>query len=543
MSIDKIRNIGLDKLVMQVYDFDSLTTDELLCKFAQKINIIIEHFKYLDDRCYNSDKNIELKLQYLLGQGLEEQVAKRLLELINNGTIGKLINEILLKDINDKLDSIESQRSITVILNQFSEIAKDGTDEEDWSLAFNHVFNTFKKEWTSLKIVFSGSLKVRSTINIPYGVSIEGSAQPYSQIIPTSDFVGDFVFAQIDEESHIELRNIFIAFAQNENVGGFYIEQPYDYSILENLAGTTTKKEFIRIGSPQNSQIGQSLKISNCVCYGNVEGNVPLVSIYNHQEMYFENNKILFNGVTNTRIGLLCDGVATSTFINNSIANCNKIALKICCELYPKRIVGNLLIGNLFENTSPVSEDDGVIMITSGTENSTEGQNNQIIANHFMNSADSIKLYNLTNTTIIGVATLTGGRRTFHINPYDPVNNTDPYGNLQISADGGYLVGNFKGNVVSENINSGSTTSTVFALKPSVGESLKRFKVYWDASDTADYGLMFNLNENDILKYYANCWELPSGAGIKLYSSDKSTSLDLGCSNNGKLTVNGVEIN
>lgn len=109
MNIDKIRNIGLDKLVTQVYDFDSLTTDELMCKFAQKINIIIEHFKYLDDRCYNSEKNLELKLQYLLGQGLEEQVAKRLLELINNGTLGKLLNETLLKDINDNVDNFKSE--------------------------------------------------------------------------------------------------------------------------------------------------------------------------------------------------------------------------------------------------------------------------------------------------------------------------------------------------------------------------------------------------------------------------------------------------
>ena len=82
MSIDKIRNIGLDKLVTQVYDFDSLTTDELMCKFAQKINIIIEHFNYLDKECQNNNENIKLKLDYLLGQGLEEQVARRLLELI-----------------------------------------------------------------------------------------------------------------------------------------------------------------------------------------------------------------------------------------------------------------------------------------------------------------------------------------------------------------------------------------------------------------------------------------------------------------------------
>lgn len=111
MSIDKIKNIGLDKLVTQVYDFDSLTTDELMCKFAQKINIIIEHLKYIDDRCYNSVKALELKLQYLLGQGLEEQVVKRIIELVNDGTLGRLINEVLLKDINDKVDNIEENKS------------------------------------------------------------------------------------------------------------------------------------------------------------------------------------------------------------------------------------------------------------------------------------------------------------------------------------------------------------------------------------------------------------------------------------------------
>ena len=109
MSIDKIRNIGLDKLVTQVYDFDSLTTDELLCKFAQKINIIIEHFNYLDKQCQNNNENVKLKLEYLLGEGLEEQVAKRLIELTNNGTLGKLINETLLKDINDKVDYITTK--------------------------------------------------------------------------------------------------------------------------------------------------------------------------------------------------------------------------------------------------------------------------------------------------------------------------------------------------------------------------------------------------------------------------------------------------
>lgn len=109
MSIDKIRNIGLDKLVTQVYDFDSLTTDELMCKFAQKINIIIEHFNYLDKQCQNNNESMKLKLEYLLNQGLEEQVARSLMELINNGTLGNLINQSLLTDIYDKVGDIQDE--------------------------------------------------------------------------------------------------------------------------------------------------------------------------------------------------------------------------------------------------------------------------------------------------------------------------------------------------------------------------------------------------------------------------------------------------
>ena len=134
MSIDKIRNIGLDKLVTQVYDFDSLTTDELMCKFAQKINIIIEHFTYLDKQCQNNNENIKLKLDYLIGEGLEEQVAKRLIELINNGTMGRLINETLLKDINDELDTkattVFVETNNRLLTEKINEVATKGTTTE-----------------------------------------------------------------------------------------------------------------------------------------------------------------------------------------------------------------------------------------------------------------------------------------------------------------------------------------------------------------------------------------------------------------------------
>lgn len=112
--MNKINNIGLSRLLTSVYDFDGFTEQEVWCRIAQKINIIIEHFNYLDKKIENEKENNKAKFDYLLGEGLQEQVAKYLLEKISDGTIGKLINETLLKDINDKVDEVEAELSLNL---------------------------------------------------------------------------------------------------------------------------------------------------------------------------------------------------------------------------------------------------------------------------------------------------------------------------------------------------------------------------------------------------------------------------------------------
>lgn len=100
---------GLSQLPQNSYEFggQAFTTQELWIKIAEKINVIIEHFNYLDKNFTNEKENTKEKLEYLLGEGLAESVARKLLELIADGTLGKLINETLLKEINDKVDIID----------------------------------------------------------------------------------------------------------------------------------------------------------------------------------------------------------------------------------------------------------------------------------------------------------------------------------------------------------------------------------------------------------------------------------------------------
>lgn len=109
MSIEKFKNLGLDKLIPTIYDFGGMTEQETWCKFAQKINLIIEHFNYLDKKFDNQKELVDEKLTYLLGEGMSEQVAKKILELINDGTLKELINTELLGEINTKVDTFKTE--------------------------------------------------------------------------------------------------------------------------------------------------------------------------------------------------------------------------------------------------------------------------------------------------------------------------------------------------------------------------------------------------------------------------------------------------
>lgn len=120
--MEKINNIGLSRELSSCYDFHGFTEQEVWARIAQKINIIIEHFNYIDKKVDNEKENNKTKFDYLLGEGLSEQVAKALLNKISDGTIGELINGSLLKDINNKVDDFttETNKTINTFTNEFT---------------------------------------------------------------------------------------------------------------------------------------------------------------------------------------------------------------------------------------------------------------------------------------------------------------------------------------------------------------------------------------------------------------------------------------
>ena len=84
--------------INSVYKFNDFTLNELICKLAQKMDEVItqanESFNYLE---------------WLKEQGLPDEVIKIMLEWKEDGTLESLINEVLLQDINTKVDTIKTE--------------------------------------------------------------------------------------------------------------------------------------------------------------------------------------------------------------------------------------------------------------------------------------------------------------------------------------------------------------------------------------------------------------------------------------------------
>ena len=105
--MDKIDNIGLTRILTQSYDFDGFTEQEVWSRIAQRMNIIIEHFNYLENTVKDKQELIDKKLDYLINEGLTIEIAKAVKEKIEESKIATLIKDVLLQEIKKKVDTFK----------------------------------------------------------------------------------------------------------------------------------------------------------------------------------------------------------------------------------------------------------------------------------------------------------------------------------------------------------------------------------------------------------------------------------------------------
>lgn len=412
-------------------------------------------------------------------------------------------NSVLLESLDNV---IKSKEYIEVNLNQYKDKAGVGTNQEDWTPVFNYVFSEIIKNNCG-KIKWNGQLKVRSTIRVPYGVDLEGASLPYSGLVPTADFSGEWIIEDTNIKSHNSYRNIYLAFQHNDSVKGLKVLNPYDYCSIEKIVGDSPNSTFIEIGG---SELSQTLRMEDCICYGKSTCNSNLYILNNLQEGYIVNNKSLFTGVGTTN-PMYCDGVTNTTFINNSYGFSSAAGLKIVCINYPKRIVGNLIEGNLFENCSG----DYAIEIIGHNENRYEGNNNTIRDNCYFGGSDKIHLDYISDCYVIDKAFITKGdnaRRITTIQKYAK-NSKDVYGNLSIEIDGRKL--EINGDVFTDKLNS----KQLAIINPNDSNLLSYIKR--NLETTIDEGLEFAVDNEVKMKLKGgHIYNWVNGGGVVLWSQD-----------------------
>ena len=103
--------------VFDVYSYNGLTMQDLLCQFFTKIN-----------ECVKSSNEVIDLTDWLVNTGLEEEVVKKLMVLIEDGTVEKLINVNLFKTLNNEINELSSQLEHKANKNEVFSMANMGQD-------------------------------------------------------------------------------------------------------------------------------------------------------------------------------------------------------------------------------------------------------------------------------------------------------------------------------------------------------------------------------------------------------------------------------
>ena len=79
-----------------IYDTTKALTDtEIIMKVLEKLNLVILNFNDLENKLMKRMKAVEKDVNYYLDTGLKLEVSKKLDEMVEDGTLKSIINEVI----------------------------------------------------------------------------------------------------------------------------------------------------------------------------------------------------------------------------------------------------------------------------------------------------------------------------------------------------------------------------------------------------------------------------------------------------------------
>ena len=84
-----------------IYDSTKALTDtEIIMKVIDKLNLVILNFNDLECQLMKRMTELEKEVNYYLDTGIKLEVSKKLDEMVENGTLKSIINDIIIENYN-----------------------------------------------------------------------------------------------------------------------------------------------------------------------------------------------------------------------------------------------------------------------------------------------------------------------------------------------------------------------------------------------------------------------------------------------------------
>lgn len=176
-KIEDLKRSMLNCNVFSVYDYDCLSMQELLCTFFDKIN-----------QCVDVTNKTVVLVEWLVSQGLKEEVAKKLEAWLLDGTLANIINDTVFKELNNKV-KVNTQ-NIEALNTNLSEYKNDNDDKVG---KINHKLDTY---------VFSDSYPTLQEAHDAVVVKGGGTLVINKDYVLTNTFRWDISKVSIDGQDH-----------------------------------------------------------------------------------------------------------------------------------------------------------------------------------------------------------------------------------------------------------------------------------------------------------------------------------------------------
>lgn len=305
--MDKFSYTELSKMLTNAYDFQGYTNDEIFSKIAQKINIIIEHFNYIDNKVENEKENNKIKFDYLLGTGLPNEVAKIFLEKIADGSLSSLINEVLLSNINNKVDTfaIDFSNQLYTKANK-NDIAKISNGTPLFVNSINEM-NDKSRIYVNLTdgyvYIPDNNSFVKTDIKYQSRGISDNSIEP-SMLKDGVSFLNIYNYdVHCIENKYIDLKGLIVS-ASNTAFAKIPVKEGQTYSFWRASGNYHTGKGYTLLMN--NDYILE--KIDASLYYGGIYKDIPFVTIEIPQGVNYLCFNLKLNDYDNRHSCIVCQG-------------------------------------------------------------------------------------------------------------------------------------------------------------------------------------------------------------------------------------------